>query len=342
MKVVSYTPLDEKIVPAAEQLLGLFELARNRSVSLDKLLKGTGVFAEDSEKSHSKISVLQLLELYQNSNRLFQSKESSFLLGQYLLPGLHPEFSRAILCSPTVGDALTVISSHGHIALPMLEVSYYYSDQNMYVQLITADVQDYQHEFLMEAAMGAVLSMFRWLGANTKRWQCLQAYRAPKHTEQYLVHYGQIPQFNAHINAFVIPRECLQEALPRGSQAQYDLALKACVSSCQASNSAGGRSLSLETYQQLQADISRPPSLEALALNFGLSPATYKRYLKREGSSYQQLLDSARRHLAVYYLHSGLLNTEQIAEKLKYHDKHNFKRSFKRWTGCSPASYFSR
>lgn len=336
-----YSLMSEKTLPAAEQLLGLFELASNRSVHLDKLLKGTGIFADDCEKSNCKVSTQQLLTLYQNASRHFQAKDSSFLLGQYLLPGVHPEFSRAILCAPTVDEALRALHDHGHIALPMLNFRYYYGDQYVYVQLIAVDVEDYKHEFLIEAAMTAVLSMFRWLGADTRQWQSLQAYRAPKHTEQYLVHYGHLPQFNAHMNAFVIPRVRLYDKLPRGSQAQFELALKACMVNGELLKSSTRQALSLESYQKLHSCIAKPPSLEALAVHFGLSPATYKRYLKGEGSSYQQLLDSARRHLAVYYLHSGLLNTEQIAEKLKYHDKHNFKRSFKRWTGCSPASYLS-
>ncbi len=337
----SYYLLNDKRIVAQDQLLGIFELAQSRSIHLDKLLRGTGIFAQDIEQGEQRISPRQLLSLYQNSKRSFPSQDASFLLGQYLLPGNHPAFSRALLASPTVQEVAELLSAYAALVLPLIECRHYYSDQDLYLQLLTVDGDDYQHEFLIEAVSSACLSLCRWLGADTRSWCCLHAFQTPDHREQYLVHYGAQPYFNAHINAIVIPRACLHQALPRGSRAQYDIALKSCADGFTSSERRQCRSLALSIYGCLQEQISNPPSLEYLAERFGLSVATFKRYLKAEGSSYQQLLDSARRHRAIYYLHSGQLNTEQIASQLNYHDKHNFKRSFKRWTGLNPAAYLS-
>ncbi|GAA6151445.1 AraC family transcriptional regulator [Pseudoteredinibacter isoporae] len=337
----SYIDLHEKRIVAQEQLLGVFELAQSRSIHLDKLLRGTGIFAQDIEHRKHMISAAQLLLLYQNARRCFSADDCSFLLGQYLLPGNHPQFSRAILASPTVQDVFELLVAYGSLALPLVEFRCHYNDQELYVQLLSLDADDYIHDFLLEAVNSACLSLCRWLGADTRHWQYLHAFKTPAYREQYLVHYGNSPSFNTHINAIVIPRACLHQTLPRGSQAQYSMALEACADSVREQGAVPCRSLALLVYDQLQRQISDPPSLEQLAEQFDLSVATFKRYLKAEGSRYQQLLDSARRHQAIYYLLSGQLNTEQIAAKLNYHDKHNFKRSFKRWTGLSPAAYFS-
>ncbi|MBB6520140.1 AraC family transcriptional regulator [Pseudoteredinibacter isoporae] len=337
----AYSTLSEKTIVAQEQLLGMFELAQSRSVHLDKLLRGTGIFALDIEQREQTISPRQLLLLYQNARRYFPVDDCSFLLGQYLLPGNHPQFSRAVLASPTVQDVFELLLAYAQLALPLIDFRAYYSDSDLYVQLLSADVDDYQHDFLLEAVSSACLSLCRWLGADTSSWQYLHAFKAPAYREQYLVHYGTRPHFGAHINAIVIPRDSLHQVLPRGSRAQFDMAFEACELSFMEHERTPHRSLALAVYDRLQAHITHPPSLEQLAEYFDMSVATFKRYLKAEGRSYQQLLDSVRRHQAIYYLHSGQLNTEQIAAQLNYHDKHNFKRSFKRWTGLNPAAYFS-
>ena len=67
------------------------------------------------------------------------------------------------------------------------------------------------------------------------------------------------------------------------------------------------------------------------------SPATLKRRLKDEGCHFQQLLDEVRLHQAIHWFQFEGYSTEQVAKGLNFNDNTNFRRSFKRWAGVTPA-----
>ncbi|HEY8512690.1 MAG TPA: AraC family transcriptional regulator ligand-binding domain-containing protein [Cyclobacteriaceae bacterium] len=82
-------------------------------------------------------------------------------------------------------------------------------------------------------------------------------------------------------------------------------------------------------------------SLESTAANFNVSARTLQRKLQEENSSFQQIADDVKRHLAVSYLSSGKHQVKDVAYMLGYNEQSALVRAFKRWTGKTP-SEFSR
>jgi len=327
-----------KFIPAHQQVLALAELAQNRGVHPDKLLRGTGIFYEDICSAQLLINPKQMLLVYKNAERLIEGKEVAFLYGQYLLPGHQALFSSAMMAASNTQDALTLLENFGQLALPLMQTRLRYDDRDCFVQFLPASGDDYQSRFLIETVVAALISVCRLLGGSTLGWRFLFAYPTPDYPEQYQVHLGDHITFDAHINGVFIPREHLSALWPRGATANFDMACSACQ---QALPPLAQQSLAQQVYQMLLVQIQQPPGLELVAQMLELSPASLKRKLKDWGCSYQQLLDAARRHMAIYYIRTQGMSSEQLAFKLNYHDKHNFKRSFKRWTGLTPAAYTS-
>jgi AraC-like DNA-binding protein len=80
---------------------------------------------------------------------------------------------------------------------------------------------------------------------------------------------------------------------------------------------------------------------DAVARVLNLSPSTLQRRLRKEGTSYQTLLDSTRRELALEYLREGQHSIADVAFLLGFADQSNFTRAFRRWTGKTPRQYLS-
>jgi len=78
---------------------------------------------------------------------------------------------------------------------------------------------------------------------------------------------------------------------------------------------------------------------EDAALALGISRSTLQRRMRDAGTSYQMILDSVRRDMAVRYLTKTSLRVEEIASVLAYRDANSFSRSFRRWTGQSPTAF---
>lgn len=86
----------------------------------------------------------------------------------------------------------------------------------------------------------------------------------------------------------------------------------------------------------------RYPTAAALAGELHVSPRNLFRRLRRDGLSYQALIDERRRERACELLARSDLGIERIAELLGYGDASNFSRTFRRWMGQTPSQYRHR
>ncbi|KOU38123.1 AraC family transcriptional regulator [Streptomyces sp. WM6378] len=83
----------------------------------------------------------------------------------------------------------------------------------------------------------------------------------------------------------------------------------------------------------------RLPTLEETAARLAMSPATLRRRLAQEGTSFQQLKDAVRRDAAIAGLAEGREPIAEIAARLGFSEDTSFHRAFRRWTGTTPGSY---
>ncbi len=80
-------------------------------------------------------------------------------------------------------------------------------------------------------------------------------------------------------------------------------------------------------------------SLQAVAVELGVSEDTIRRRLKKEGSSFSEIRESVRRDIAVYHLESMQTSINAIADMLGFSEPSAFNRAFKRWTGQTPGDF---
>ena len=74
-----------------------------------------------------------------------------------------------------------------------------------------------------------------------------------------------------------------------------------------------------------------------IAMKLCTSERSLVRKLKREGCSYQQLLDAVRKDRCIRLMKQGITNSSELANLLCYSDITSIYRAFQRWTGVSLA-----
>jgi len=84
------------------------------------------------------------------------------------------------------------------------------------------------------------------------------------------------------------------------------------------------------------------PRREEIAASLALADRTLQRRLHAEHTSFQQLLDDARRELARKYLSEDRHTLHQVAGLLGFVDQSNFYRACRRWFGEPPGQYRRR
>ncbi len=86
----------------------------------------------------------------------------------------------------------------------------------------------------------------------------------------------------------------------------------------------------------------RRPAIEEVARTLRSSARTLQRRLAEDGTSFQQLVQEARRELARHYLLSSSLELNETAYLLGYEDAHSFFRAFHDWEGSPPGEWRER
>ncbi|MCC4320647.1 AraC family transcriptional regulator [Streptomyces malaysiensis] len=84
---------------------------------------------------------------------------------------------------------------------------------------------------------------------------------------------------------------------------------------------------------------ARLPELPEVAARLAVSPATLRRRLSAEGTSFQRLKDAVRRDEAVSSLAEGAEPIADLAVRLGFSEDTAFHRAFRRWTGTTPGAY---
>lgn len=83
------------------------------------------------------------------------------------------------------------------------------------------------------------------------------------------------------------------------------------------------------------------PAMQDVAREMRLSSRTLQRRLTEDGSTFQQLLEDARREMARHYLLHSSLELNETAYLLGYEDANSFFRAFHHWEGTSPGQWRS-
>jgi AraC-like DNA-binding protein len=80
--------------------------------------------------------------------------------------------------------------------------------------------------------------------------------------------------------------------------------------------------------------------MSSIARLLGNHPRTLRRRLKEEGTSFQVLLDDARREHAMRLLQTA--SVTEVALSLGFSETSAFTRAFRRWVGLPPREYRAR
>ena len=337
--MIAYRQIGDGFIPARHQPALILDYARSRELDEqgDKALRGTGLRGWEMPDADIALSAAQYLQLLANVMRELDSPDTSFMLGQQMLPGHFGAFSHALLQAQNLRRALEILCAGAVRLCPLLTPRLREEGGLAVLYWTDSFGAPSQLPALVEMHMTALTAMCRWLAGERLAWRYCLNRSAPAHVEQHEVHLGGDLRFNCHLDAMLINPEWLDRPWPRGNAMAASVALDSAAAEAGADQLALAPSLLSALYDHLLANIRLGPTLELSAAAFGVSAATMKRHLARHGSHFQAELDQVRAHVAIHLFQARGYDNEAVAQYLGFHDATNFRRSFKRWTGLTPS-----
>ncbi|MFG6441131.1 AraC family transcriptional regulator [Roseateles sp. LKC17W] len=260
--------------------------------------------------------------------------DSAFALGALLLPGHYGLASQALLQADSLPALLTLLCRHAGRLTPLLTPRLVMDERELTLVWTEAcGLPAGLRGFVVDLHMSAVASLCAWRTGRRLPWRFSFERTAPRDRAQHAVHLGTSLHFGCQVDAMRLTRAEADVHWPAAP------GLASAALARQADPQALRRGLLAALGDRLLAQVAQPPSLETLAAESGMSPATYKRRLARHGTHYQAEVDRLRVHVAVYLLGPDGWGRDRVAQALGYFDGANFRRSFKRWTGLAPGAW---
>jgi len=247
---------------------------------------------------------------------------------------LHP-MGIAALSTESFGAAIDHMARYKKLCAPE-EILHETSDDEWIIQFRWSLAVDVEPAVLVEHCFAWVLTIARH-GTGTRisplRVELVQPRSHTKALERY---FGCPVVCGAFRNALIFgPTDAATPFVTRNVELlemlapQFEQELK-------------DRSSDVDTFIELvrgaiqQRLTGHRPVVEDVARDLHMSSRTLQRRLQDSGSSYQRVLDEARRQMARYYLSNSVLELAEAAYLLGYEDANSFARAFRNWEGMPP------
>lgn len=187
---------------------------------------------------------------------------------------------------------------------------------------------------MTELSIGVILGAFRMLCGPDFEPSRVTFRHSRRSAEQvYADHLGCRVVFTARHDALVFPTGLLRRPIHGGDEQAYELATRYL----------GGQRRRLDMSQHVFDLIKKlmplgQASLAEVSRTLMLHPRTLQRHLDEQGTTFERLLDDARRELTEDLLRAPEWSLSAIAAQLGYSEQSTLTRSCRRWFGDTPTA----
>ncbi len=165
---------------------------------------------------------------------------------------------------------------------------------------------------------------------------CLE-YSRPEHHQEYRLMFPAQCEFNSPYNALVFDTKYLGLPVTQNTKELASYLQQIPLQWFKKQSYYGFWTAQvtglLEKHKANEIDI------EKVANTLNMTSRTLRRKLTKEGSSFQQLKDNARRDQAINLFEQHNLTIAEIGLRVGFNEAATFSRAFKQWTGVPPSSY---
>lgn len=311
-------------------------------VSPADVLGGTDVSFEDLHSASTNISRDQLIQCYRNALALSRDPHLAHTVGSSVHLSAYGMYGYAMLCSTDFRKTMDFAVRYHQLATPLATISFEEHDHAgswTIEPLLHSRINSQLYRFVTELQIATHISLHRdIMGKSFKPREILLTYRRPAADFQMPSALIGCPmRFEQATNQIVFDSAFLDAVPKLGNRTTYPAAIALCdelLAELALRTGAAGKIRSV-----LLRDVANQPTLPAVARLLKTTPRTLRRQLQSQNTSFRQLSNELRVHVALRYLRETKMTTDDIAFALGYSDAANFRHAFRRWTGRTPHEF---
>ena len=325
---------------SATKLAAIVETLVDEGISSKEALSGVQVRLDELHSPGTRISLNQMIVACRNAIRLTSDPQLAFRIGSSIHLSTYGMYGYAMLSGTDFRKILEFAEKYHQLATPLTQIALEVTDKCAIwtiTPLSHPRIDAALYQFITEMQLGVHISLMRdVMGFSFAPDKVAVTYRPPPNRN--MAESFECPVlFEQPANLIVFDAAWLDRAPTLGNRATHAAMLAICddllVDIVQRSGVAG------RVRQVLLQDIANCPNFETVAKLLRTPPRTLRRQLRAQNTSFRELIDELRAHVAIKYLRDTDMTSEDIALALGFSDAANFRHAFRRWTKESPSMF---
>lgn len=323
--------------PAVSEFVPVPSVVLDRLTSLgvdvDRVLRHAGIAQSRFQAARAKLTVHEFFAFWRALEEVGGSRDLGLRIGTRVEPHQRDVASLAAIHSDTLGDALAKFARYKR-AVCGEEVSVDTVHGEARIRFHWVHVEDALPLMLVDTTFASLVTMAaHGIGAPVTP---IRVELARRRADERMLHAAfRCPiLFDAAVDQLVLDAALLARPLVTRNADVVAILTPALES---ALAEAAPRSLTDDVRAVLLRRMTgERPSVDKIARELGMSPRTLQRRLGELATSYQALLDDARRDASRRLLASTDLDAGEIAFLLGFEEINSFSRAFHGWEGATP------
>lgn len=320
-----------------DYLTQLINLLKHQGFNAEQILAHSQL-SENVLSQNQRISPIQYQQIVENAFELSQDPLLGIKHGQGLNISSHGFLGFAAMAADNLDQALSLAIRYARTRTLLADLRFHKEDDSAVIQISRLAAMPDTFPFVVENIISSFLGVARFLINSEEPLSAVVklSYSAKTDPLEYERLLGVPVLFNQPYNQICLPEFLLDSPVSTANATSRGLAETECEKLLAQLDQ--GQDLVTQIRHQL-VKINSFPTLPIIAHIMNSSPRTINRQLAQLNTTYQHILDEARREKAIELLGNSQASIENIATQLGYNDPSNFGRAFRRWLGKSPRAY---
>lgn len=312
----------------------LLDLCVRFGVHPPALCAGLSLSPESLADPGTRVDLVTFAGLVRRAVALTGEPGLAYYVGLHTRVSWHGFLGFAAMTAGTIGEALELMERFGRTRTEAISLAVRRDGPHVSVLLEEHPALGDLGEFLVTALFVGLALIGESLAGRALEGRIDMRHAEPPYFRKFAAAVPRLANvsFGQPANRIVFPAEVAALRIVTADPAATRLAREQCERELSALGE--GAPVVSHVCSLLRDDLSL--TLPLVAKRLSMSPRTLKRRLAEQGTTFSDLIDSARRQRALALLEDRRDSLDAIADKLGYCDTASFSRAFRRWTGMTP------
>lgn len=322
---------------SANYLRGVREYLIQRELDVSGFLAEHGLDVESLEDASKRVPVATYRSMLERAGRLAGDANVGLHIGECIKPAQYGALGFSVMSCKTAGEAFERHMRYENLVSDRAVSTYHFEGDQIRLSWDTRGLEVGRE--MAEENVVSWVTFLRWItGQSRAITEVRFTHPQPSDQSEYQRVFACPVKFGQAMVELVFPAEIRNLAIVQHDPVMREMMDAYAESQLDELLQSDGLLSTVRTLM-IEAMATGSVTLDVISEQLGITPRTLQRRLSERDETFQGLLDTVRKGLALTYITQPFIDLAELAYLLGFSDQTAFQRAFKKWTGTTPGKY---